>query len=114
MEPMNKITLEKQNIIFENHINELKLEMKKSSVEGKYIETLSNTFEDLNLPEIRYTVEKTYDRYEAILDLMDKYSDNFDENEFLKYNSRYNVLDKVLTFMVQNSLGEYKISDMDG
>lgn len=112
-EPLNKIDIKKHTIVFQSFVMNLKIEMKKSSTEGKYIDTLIKTTEGMELQEIRYVLEKTYDRYDNILELMNKYSDNFDENEFLKYNARYDVLSKLLTFMVENSMGEYKTSDGD-
>jgi hypothetical protein len=112
-EPLNKIDPDKQAEIFNTFLNTMKNEVKKSSDEGKYIEVLCKNFEEMKLAEIRYTVEKTYDRYDNVIDLMNKYSDNFDEEEFLKYNSRYGVLDKMLKFMIENTMGEYKTSDGD-
>ena len=38
---------------------------------------------------------------------MNKYMDNFDENEYNKYASKFLVLNKVLAFMIEEHIGEY-------
>jgi predicted RNase H-like nuclease len=82
-------------------------EIKKSSPEGRYLHKVVESCEELEPHQIRYIIEKSHDRYENLLNLMKKYSDNFDEEDFNRYTVKYNVLDKVLSFLVSEHIGEY-------
>jgi hypothetical protein len=106
--PLEKINSTKQEEIFAGYINELSTEFQKSSSEYKYIDNISKEFEGMRLVDVRFAIEKSYDRCDKILSLMRRYEENFDEKEFQKYNSKHVVLEKVLTFMVGNTIGEYQ------
>ena len=62
----------------------------------------------MRLSDIRFVIEKSFDRYNKVILLMTKYSENFNEEEIKKYNDKLTILNDVLAFMIQNSLGDYK------
>jgi hypothetical protein len=108
-----EISLEKfgkdlQKAKFDNYMSGLSNEMKKSSEEGKYLDSMKNGFEGLSVTEIRYAIEKSHDRYESLLTLMNKYKDNFESTEYNKYATKFLVLNKILSFMVAEHIGEYE------
>jgi hypothetical protein len=107
-EPIEKIDVEKQGRAFSGFVNGLMTEFEKSSDEHKYVDTIVKEFDGMRLVDIRFAVEKSYDRYDKIISLMRRYEENFDEEEFAKYNSRYLVLEKMFSFMIGNAMGEYK------
>jgi hypothetical protein len=113
-EPIEKIDVERQGRAFSGFVNELMVEFEKSSDEYKYVDTIVKEFDGMRLVDIRFAVEKSYDRYDKIISLMKRYEENFDEEEFAKYNSRYLVLEKMFSFMVGNAMGEYKKIEKDG
>lgn len=110
-EPLEKIDPEKQGTAFSGFVSGMMEEFNKSSSEYKYIETIFKDFEGMKLTDIRFAIEKSFDRYNRINSLMQRYEENFDEKEFIKYNSKHVVLEKILNFMVINCLGEYKQID---
>jgi hypothetical protein len=112
-EPIEKIDVERQGKAFSGFVNELMTEFEKSSDEYKYVDTIVKEFDGMRLVDIRFAVEKSYDRYEKIISLMKRYEENFDEEEFTRYNSRYLVLEKMFNFMVGNAMGEYKKIEKD-
>ena len=101
---VNKITEVRKIHVFTENLFE---ELKKSSPEARYLHTVVESCEDLEPHQIRYIVELSHDRYDSLLKLMNKYNENFDAQEFEKYNVKYRVLDKVLSFMVSEHLGDY-------
>jgi len=113
-EPLEKVDVEKQGEAFSGFVNELKTEFDKSSDEYKYMETVSKEFNGMRLIDIRFAIEKSFDRYDKVISLMKRYEENFDEKELTKYNSRYVVLEKMLSFMAGNALGEYKRIEEEG
>lgn len=113
-EPLEKVSIDKQGDAFSGYVNGLLFEFEKGSDEYKYLENVTKEFDGMRLADIRFAVEKSYDRYDKIISLMERYEENFDEKEIAKYNSRYVVLEKMLTFMVGNTIGEYKRIELDG
>jgi hypothetical protein len=107
-EPLEKIDVEKQGEAFSGFIGKLMVEFEKSSSEYKYMELICGDFDGMRLVDIRFALEKSFDRYDKMLSLMRRYEENFNEKEFAKYNSKHLVLEKMLTFMVGNAMGEYK------
>lgn len=87
-------------------------EIKKSSTEGKYLSSVLDNFEGLEAHQIRFIIEKSCDRYEALIGLMDKYRENFDDEEYNKLQTRFTVLNKVLTFMLEEHIGEYSEKEL--
>lgn len=112
-EPLEKIDVEKQKEAFSGFVNKMMVEFEKSSSEHKYIETISGDFDGMRLIDIRFALEKSFDRYDKMISLMRRYEDNFDEKEFAKYTSKHTVLSKMLTYMVGNAMGEYKKTEED-
>lgn len=106
-----KIDSSKQETMFLDFVNSVTKEFKKSSDEHKYVDTLIKDFQGMKMAEIRFAVERSYDRYDKVLNLMKKYEDNFDESELGKYTSKFVVLDKILKYMIENSVGEYEKSE---
>jgi len=98
---------EKQMLIFTDFLNSYNSELKKSGSEGKYVVQMMKDFDGMRLSDIRFIVEKSYDRYNKIISLMTKYTENFNEEEMKKYDSKLIVLNDILAFMIENSLGEY-------
>jgi predicted RNase H-like nuclease len=101
---VDKITEVRKIHVFTENLFE---ELKKSSPEARYLHTVVESCEELEPHQIRYIVELSHDRYDSLLKLMNKYNENFDTHEFEKYNVKYTVLDKVLSFMISEHLGEY-------
>ena len=99
---------EKQMIIFTDFLNKYNLELKKSTSDGKYVAQMMKDFDGMRLSDIRFVIEKSFDRYNKVILLMTKYSENFNEEEIKKYNDKLTILNDVLAFMIQNSLGDYK------
>jgi hypothetical protein len=99
---------EKQMTVFTEFLNKYNSELKKSASEGKYVAQMMKDFDGMKLSDIRFVIEKSYDRYNKIISLMAKYSENFNEEEIKKYNDKLTILNDVLAFMIQNSLGDYK------
>lgn len=112
-EPLEKIDMEKQGEAFSGFVGNILEEVDKSSNEYKYIETISKEFDGMRLEDIRFALEKSFDRYNKINSLVQKYEENFDEKEVDKYSSRLKTLEKMLNFMIINSIGEYKKRDED-
>jgi hypothetical protein len=107
-QPLEKIDPEKQGEAFSGFVSELLTEFQKSSGEYKYIEAVYKEFDGMRLADIRFALEKSYDRYDKILSLMKRYEENFDEKEFAKYTGKHMVLEKMLNYMLGNAMGEYK------
>lgn len=98
---------EKQMTVFTEFLNKYNSELKKSASEGKYVAQMMKDFDGMKLSDIRFVIEKSYDRYNKIISLMAKYSENFNEDEIKKYNEKLTILNDVLAFMIENSLGDY-------
>lgn len=101
---VNKITEVRKIHVFTENLFE---ELKKSSPEARYLQTVVESCEDLEPHQIRYIIELSHDRYDGLLKLMNKYNENFDAHEFEKYTVKYSVLDKVLSYMISEHIGEY-------
>lgn len=97
----------KQRADFDIFISDLVSDIKKSSVDGKFLYNLSEEFDGLSLFIVRYAIEKSVDRYETVLDLMKKYDYNYTDDELRKTSSRLDILQKVLCFMISNNMGDY-------
>jgi len=97
----------KQMTLFADFLEEYSVEIKKSGSEGKYVAQMISDFEDMKLCDIRFVVEKSYDRYSKVVSLMKKYEENFTETEINKYNEKLKVLNDVLAFMISNCIGTY-------
>jgi len=104
---LNKTSTTRQNELFNEFLNGLSKEIKKDSNEAVYLAEIIKSFKNTKLTTIRYAIEKSFDRYSRIIQLMKQYDDNFDEDEILKYEIKYGVLNNILSFMVSNSIGEY-------
>jgi len=107
-EPLEKIDVEKQGEAFSGFVGGMLVEFNKSDTEYKYIENVFKEFDGMRLVDIRFAIEKSFDRYDKLLSLMKRYEENFDDKEFMKYTSKHTVLQKMLAFMVENAMGEYK------
>jgi hypothetical protein len=97
----------KQRIDFDKFISDLVSDIKKSSIDGRFLYDLSEEFDGLSLSTVRYAIEKSVDRYETVLDLMKKYDYNYTDDELCKTSSRLEILQKVLCFMISNNMGDY-------
>lgn len=103
---LQKIDIKKQKQEFfeflENYDNEI-----KKDEEGSYVQTLIKDFRRMKLVDIRFVVEKTYDKYTKMLNIINKFDENFSEEEIEKYKNKEQILNKVVSYMVINHVGEY-------
>jgi hypothetical protein len=102
-----KMDATKQMFIFKSFVTKMSSELKKSSEEGKYLQSIIKSFEGLSIFEIRFALEKSWDVTQGTEILMMRYADNFDESEINKYKTKAKVMEDILTFMASNNIGEY-------
>lgn len=109
VEPMvlEKMDLKKQKKEFFFFLESLNSEMAKSNTNEVYIQNMLDDFEKMGMPDIRFVIEKSYDKYSKMAELVKKYDDNFNDEEINKYTYRADVLNKVYSFMLTNHMGEY-------
>jgi hypothetical protein len=102
-----KMSIEKQTENLKSFFEELATEIKKSSAEGKYLDSVIKDLQGLSPFQVRYCVEKSRDRYANLLDLMRKYDENFSDKEQENYKAKFSILDQILNKMISHSIGEY-------
>jgi hypothetical protein len=108
-----KMDVSKQMSVFKSFITQLSSDIKKSSDEGKYLQSIIKSFDGLSITEIRFALEKSWDIAEGTQILMMRYADNFDESEIKKYEMRAKIMENILTFMVSHNIGEFSEAEKD-
>jgi hypothetical protein len=104
---IEKIDVKKQKFELQNFLETYDLEIKKSDTEELYVQNMIKDFQGMKLSDIRFVVEKTYDKYNKMVVLINKYDDNFSEEEIKKYERKARILNDIFSFMVINHIGEY-------
>lgn len=102
----DKIDIKKQKKEFFDFLQNYDNELKKNS-ESSYTSVLIDDFRGMKLADIRFVIEKSNDKYNKMCYLIEKYEDNFSEEEIKKYNERSKVLNDIFAYMVTNFVGEY-------
>lgn len=103
---LQKIDIKKQKQEFFEFLEKYDNEIKKDEM-GSYVQTLIKDFKRMKLVDIRFVVEKTYDKYNKMLNIINKFDDNFSEEEIERYKNKEQILNKVVSYMVINHVGEY-------
>jgi len=103
---LQKIDIKKQKQEFFDFLESYDNEIKKDD-ENSYVHTLIKDFRRMKLMDIRFVVEKTYDKYSKMLNIINKFDDNFSEEEVERYKNKEQILNKVVSYMVINHVGEY-------
>lgn len=103
---LQKIDIKKQKQEFFDFLESYDNEIKKDD-ENSYVHTLIKDFRRMKLMDIRFVVEKTYDKYNKMLNIINKFDDNFSEEEVERYKNKEQILNKVVSYMVINHVGEY-------
>lgn len=86
------------------HLDSMAGDFKKTSEERKYIESLKKNFTDINIESIKFFIEKSYDRFEEINNVLMKFDDNFEEKEQKRYKARHEVLKSLMIFLITENI----------
>jgi hypothetical protein len=110
---LDKIDIKKQKKDFFEFLQNYDNELKKNADSSMYVSNLIDDFSKMKLVDIRFVIEKSNDKYNKMCYLIQKYEDNFSEEEIKKYTDRSKVLNDILAYMVINSVGEYFDAEED-
>ena len=110
---LDKIDIKKQKKAFFEFLQNYDNELKKNADSSMYVSNLIDDFSKMKLVDIRFVIEKSNDKYNKMCYLIQKYEDNFSEEEIKKYTDRSKVLNDILAYMVINSVGEYFDAEED-
>ncbi len=87
-----------------NFLTEYSYDIKKSSDEYRYCIKLLKAFDEMNGESILFFVNSNYDRLEDITRIIMKYDDNFDDEELIKCQSKFRVLEDLMIHIIESGI----------